>query len=156
MMPDTPLAVCYAENKLLLMYRILCGVIVILLTLNTNCLRNNCSYSHEKTELIIKRIQTNDSLTEEDYSLILNQLDFMMEYVYSKAQLIVDSGYKHPQIRARLKLDTTYIEIIQHADILDSTLLEHINTPITNRDLLKKYNLIKTRNLGRFKRIGLL
>lgn len=112
-------------------------------------------YCPEKSESLIIKITSDSLLTEEDYQQIIGQLDGMLESVCNKAEVLLDSGYRRTEVRTRLKMDSSYMVIYRQSGILDSAILEYINTPDADPKLRTQYKEACMKYYNKATRLGL-
>lgn len=100
------------------------------------------------TSSLVQQFTTTDTISGIDYMIILDGLEYITNEACAKAQNIVDSGYGRKEVRQRLKMDVSYHQLCQHADILDSIVLDYINTNYSDYEVRARYKEI-LRNFNR-------
>lgn len=113
------------------------------------------AYSPEESDKLIAKIYAGEHLADEDYNIIMSQLDGMLYVVCNKAQLLVDSGYKRTEVRTYLKRDSDYRAIYRQSGVLDSVMLEYLQSPDAEPKLRTRYNELQLRYANRFMKLGL-
>ncbi len=112
-------------------------------------------FSADETAQIIGRIRTDSMLSEKDYENMLLQLEGMLEIVCDKAECVIDSGYHPDDVRGRLGMDSVYRRIVEQGAVMDSALVNYLNSPYSNPSLRKRYRVILSRYTGRATKAGL-
>lgn len=111
-------------------------------------------YSAKTSEDLIIKAKSNQ-LSNDDYFVILSQLDGMFEIVYSKAHEAKKNGICNDSIRKYLASDTEYVIIAQQAVVLDSVLTKYIKSPNAPQNLRNKYFKVSSQAAKRSQRVGL-
>lgn len=133
-MPDIQSDACSAGSK---RWPAVAGIVLMLFVFS--CSPNNKGYSEELSSLLAKRVERGDTLSRNDYVVIMDQLEGMLDIVFLKAEQIVDSGYHPEEVRKRLMFDAEYRKIFHDAILLDSAILCHMRTPAANPTLENRY-----------------
>ncbi|MDE5607650.1 MAG: hypothetical protein K2I64_01805 [Muribaculaceae bacterium] len=103
----------------------------------------------------IEEIHKSDRLTDVQYMQIIEGLELIAETVCDKAKHIIDSGFTRKDVRQRLSLDTSYISLSEKANILDSTVLEYINSYGYNIEIREKYKEVLKKISRKAEKLGL-
>ncbi len=112
-------------------------------------------FSTDETAQIIDKIHTDSMLSEKDYENMLLQLEGMLEIVCDKAECVIDSGYHPDDVRGRLGMDSVYRRIVEQSAVMDSALVNYLNSPYSNPSLRKRYRAILSRYTGIATKAGL-
>lgn len=131
-------------------------VIIAAVVLCAGCTKDKTAvFSADESAQIIYRIRTDSMLSEKDYKTMLSQLEGMLEIVCVKAESIIDSGYRPNDVRVRLGMDPVYRRIAGQGAVMDSALVDYLNSPYSNPNLKKEYQAILSRYAGRAAKAGL-
>jgi len=131
-------------------------VIIAAVVLCAGCTKDKTAvFSADESAQIIDRIRTDSMLSEKDYKTMLSQLESMLEIVCVKAENIIDSGYRPNDVRVRLGMDSVYRRIAGQGAVMDSALVDYLNSPYSNPQLKKEYRAILSRYAGRAAKAGL-
>lgn len=113
------------------------------------------NYNTEHTKDLTERIEHRDSLSSDDARNILNQLEVMLTEVCSKAEKELKRGTDAREVRNVLRKDPEYMELARQAAILDSILLNYIDTCRNSSLIRYEYEQVLKRNVRRARRAGL-
>lgn len=113
------------------------------------------NYNTEHTKDLTERIEHRDSLSSDDARNILNQLEVMLTEVCSKAEKELKRGTDVGEVRNALRNDAEYMELARQADVLDSILLNYIDTCHNSSLIRYEYERVLKRNVRRARRAGL-
>lgn len=129
---------------------------ILLIFFISSCYRSSKvnEYTAETAEALIIKAEANQ-LSQEDYFVILSQLDGMFDIFYTKAQQAKEKGIPSERIRKYLSTDAEYIVISKHAVVLDSVLNKYIKSPKAPKDLRIKYFQISSQAAKRAHSVGL-
>lgn len=130
------------------MYRFL----IILSIVLTSCTAN---FNNEQAVELIQHLEKKDSISPEDAKMILSMLETMLSEACYKAEKELKNGTNLKNVREALSTDSTYIGIARHASILDSILLNYIDTCHNNALIRYEYQQVLKRNVRRARRAGL-
>lgn len=117
----------------------------------------SCSsrYQEKESRLVDYTVGSFDSLSDDDYSRLLDDLNDMFDVVYHKAECILDSGVCKTELRTHLEYDSIYCRIRSKAMIIDSVLIDYIKSGSANPKFLREYNESTAKAVQRAKKVGL-
>ncbi|MDE7411302.1 MAG: hypothetical protein K2M94_04605 [Paramuribaculum sp.] len=111
--------------------------------------------SDEDYSRIVDRINQSDSISLQDYNEIISALEHMCLTLEDKAKCIIDSGYSTDSVRARLRFDPEYNQILKYSGKLDSIVLLQVNNPYADPKIKTNYHKAMAKFFRHWKRLGL-